>query len=193
MRCCMLHARDLTDGLMCPRGTCSAPCHQMCDEKNVANVSAGTSACTAGTFYCRNRGHQPITLNSSFVDDNICGGCRSASFRRCARGLCRCLVFRTIACRWPQLADQAIKLKYSNKIIPVALQTVAMAPTRRRACARTSAPRRARRPVRRCDRPPRTRELATRWGSMRPHSQCCGPPTVRVYYAECCGPCARTW
>ena len=36
-------------------------------------VLIGTSACTAGTFYCRNRGHQPLTLNSSFVDDNICG------------------------------------------------------------------------------------------------------------------------
>lgn len=34
---------------------------------------AGTSACSNGRFYCRNRGHQPLVLNSSFVDDGICG------------------------------------------------------------------------------------------------------------------------
>jgi len=33
----------------------------------------GTSACSNGRFYCRNRGHQPLLLNSSFVDDGICG------------------------------------------------------------------------------------------------------------------------
>ena len=36
---------------------------------------SGTSACSkfGGKFYCRNRGHQPLLLNSSFVDDGICG------------------------------------------------------------------------------------------------------------------------
>ena len=34
---------------------------------------AGTSACSNGQFYCRNRGHQPLLLNASFVDDGICG------------------------------------------------------------------------------------------------------------------------
>ena len=90
MRALRAACADLSDFLMCPRGTCDAPCHQMRGNKHT--VSAGTSACTAGTFYCRNRGHQPITLNSSFVDDSICGGCRSNSVKRCTVGLCRCLV-----------------------------------------------------------------------------------------------------
>ena len=34
---------------------------------------AGTAACAKGTFFCRNRGHMPLTLNASFVDDGICG------------------------------------------------------------------------------------------------------------------------
>ena len=34
---------------------------------------AGTSACPDGKFYCRNRGHVPLVINSSFVDDGICG------------------------------------------------------------------------------------------------------------------------
>ena len=34
---------------------------------------AGTSACAAGSFYCRNRGYEPLTLNSSMVDDGFCG------------------------------------------------------------------------------------------------------------------------
>ena len=33
----------------------------------------GTAACSNGRFYCRNKGHQPLVLNSSFVDDGICG------------------------------------------------------------------------------------------------------------------------
>ena len=33
----------------------------------------GTAACSNGRFYCRNKGHQPLLLNSSFVDDGICG------------------------------------------------------------------------------------------------------------------------
>lgn len=36
-------------------------------------VFAGTSACSNGRFYCRNRGHQPLIINASFVDDGICG------------------------------------------------------------------------------------------------------------------------
>ncbi len=36
-------------------------------------LSAGTSACPAGAFYCRNRGHEPKLLSASFVDDGICG------------------------------------------------------------------------------------------------------------------------
>ncbi|KAL3130419.1 hypothetical protein ABBQ38_008242 [Trebouxia sp. C0009 RCD-2024] len=35
----------------------------------------GTSACSNGRFYCRNRGHQPRLVNSSFVDDGICDCC----------------------------------------------------------------------------------------------------------------------
>ena len=35
--------------------------------------TAGTSACALGSFFCRNRGHTPKRLNSSMVDDSICG------------------------------------------------------------------------------------------------------------------------
>lgn len=34
---------------------------------------AGTSACPNGVFFCRNRGHEPKLLATSFVDDGICG------------------------------------------------------------------------------------------------------------------------
>ncbi|KAF8065786.1 glucosidase 2 subunit beta [Scenedesmus sp. PABB004] len=34
----------------------------------------GTSACP-GVFYCRNRGHEPKLLSSSFVDDGVCDCC----------------------------------------------------------------------------------------------------------------------
>ena len=34
---------------------------------------AGSSACANGIFYCRNRGHEPLRLNSSLVDDGVCG------------------------------------------------------------------------------------------------------------------------
>lgn len=35
----------------------------------------GTSACSDGRFYCRNRGHQPMVLVSQFVDDGVCDCC----------------------------------------------------------------------------------------------------------------------
>eukprot|EP00879_Flechtneria_rotunda_P005269 GHRR01005555.1.p1 GENE.GHRR01005555.1~~GHRR01005555.1.p1 ORF type:complete len:448 (+),score=103.22 GHRR01005555.1:129-1472(+) len=35
----------------------------------------GTSACPNGVFYCRNRGHEPKLLATSFVDDGICDCC----------------------------------------------------------------------------------------------------------------------
>ena len=38
-----------------------------------AGCLAGTSACAAGSFYCQNRGYEPLKLNSSMVDDGICG------------------------------------------------------------------------------------------------------------------------
>ena len=40
-------------------------------------LCAGTSACPNGSFYCRNRGHQPLRLNASMVDDQLCGACCS--------------------------------------------------------------------------------------------------------------------
>lgn len=33
----------------------------------------GTSACVNGNFYCANLGDEPRLLNSSFVDDGVCG------------------------------------------------------------------------------------------------------------------------
>ena len=35
----------------------------------------GTSACPVGRFYCANRGHRPLTLNASSVDDGVCDCC----------------------------------------------------------------------------------------------------------------------
>eukprot|EP00897_Mesotaenium_endlicherianum_P002647 jgi/Mesen1/240/ME1142463C07567 len=35
----------------------------------------GTSACSEGRFYCRNRGHAPLTVFSSRVNDGICDCC----------------------------------------------------------------------------------------------------------------------
>eukprot|EP00271_Cylindrocystis_brebissonii_P007741 TRINITY_DN213_c0_g1_i1.p1 TRINITY_DN213_c0_g1~~TRINITY_DN213_c0_g1_i1.p1 ORF type:complete len:687 (+),score=192.78 TRINITY_DN213_c0_g1_i1:227-2062(+) len=35
----------------------------------------GTSACALGMFYCRNRGHKPLTVFSSRVNDGICDCC----------------------------------------------------------------------------------------------------------------------
>eukprot|EP00878_Enallax_costatus_P000980 GHUV01001112.1.p1 GENE.GHUV01001112.1~~GHUV01001112.1.p1 ORF type:complete len:580 (+),score=160.69 GHUV01001112.1:58-1797(+) len=35
----------------------------------------GTSACPNGEFYCRNKGHEPKLLSTSFVDDGICDCC----------------------------------------------------------------------------------------------------------------------
>lgn len=36
-------------------------------------LCVGTSACPNGHFYCKNIGHTPSILNSSFVDDGYCG------------------------------------------------------------------------------------------------------------------------
>ena len=38
-----------------------------------AALLAGTSACSNGEFYCPNLGAVPVVLNSSMVDDGICG------------------------------------------------------------------------------------------------------------------------
>lgn len=35
----------------------------------------GSSACSSGSFYCRNRGHKARKLSSTFVDDGICDCC----------------------------------------------------------------------------------------------------------------------
>ncbi|WIA37222.1 hypothetical protein OEZ86_014172 [Tetradesmus obliquus] len=35
----------------------------------------GTSACPNGVFYCRNKGHEPRLLATSFVDDGVCDCC----------------------------------------------------------------------------------------------------------------------
>lgn len=46
-------------------------------------LCAGTSACPNGSFYCRNRGHQPLRLNASMVDDQLCGACCLLAQRLC--------------------------------------------------------------------------------------------------------------
>jgi hypothetical protein len=55
-RCSDLDVRDPTAPLSC--------------------THAGTAACPNGVFYCRNRGHEPKLLATSFVDDGVCGGWR---------------------------------------------------------------------------------------------------------------------
>lgn len=37
------------------------------------NRIPGTSACSNGSFYCRNRGFEPKIISSPFVDDGVCG------------------------------------------------------------------------------------------------------------------------
>lgn len=37
------------------------------------NRVPGTSACSNGSFYCRNRGFEPKIISSPFVDDGVCG------------------------------------------------------------------------------------------------------------------------
>ena len=39
------------------------------------NQPTGTSACPVGRFYCANKGHRPLTLNASSVDDGVCDCC----------------------------------------------------------------------------------------------------------------------
>ena len=54
---------------------------------------AGTSACPNGHFYCRNKGFVPLLLNSSMVDDSICGALPASCLGQQWQ-LCRVVVAR---------------------------------------------------------------------------------------------------
>ena len=147
---------------------------------------AGTSACPAGTFYCRNRGHQPLVLTSSFVDDGICGAppiflhvlrAAVAAFRlrsaicagtrrpacACVHG-CACSGLVPISC-WRLSARTSLHGARKDRAIRLNVfcaQTAAMGRMRRGAHAGMTARSRVARLGRRCRLPPRRLAPATR-------------------------------
>ena len=60
-------------GELCARGEVEMAREWSPQCRSPAAHNAGTSACPNGSFYCRNRGHEPKVLSSAFVDDGICG------------------------------------------------------------------------------------------------------------------------
>ena len=48
----------------------------------------GTSACSNGSFHCRNRGHQPVTVPSSRVGDGVCDCCDGSDERAAGGAAC---------------------------------------------------------------------------------------------------------
>ncbi len=76
----------------------------------------GSSACIGGTFYCRNRGHQPRVLYASFADDGICGD------------FCYAWRFASEAAR-RLFAEHAGRARPCSRIPAAAIQTVQPAMT----------------------------------------------------------------
>mmetsp|Transcript_39000 Transcript_39000/g.69880 ORF Transcript_39000/g.69880 Transcript_39000/m.69880 type:complete len:548 (-) Transcript_39000:39-1682(-) len=72
----------------CLDGSRQVPLHAInddfCDCVNGSD-EPGTSACPRGTFYCKNLGHTPKVLPSSFVNDSVCDCCDGSDE---AKGVC---------------------------------------------------------------------------------------------------------
>jgi len=77
-------ARFQGETFVCDGGAVSLPFSRVnddyCDCADGAD-EPGTSACSNGSFHCRNRGHQPVNVPSSRVGDGVCDCCDGSDER----------------------------------------------------------------------------------------------------------------
>jgi protein kinase C substrate 80K-H len=82
-------ARFQGETFVCDGGAVSLPFSRVnddyCDCADGAD-EPGTSACSNGSFHCRNRGHQPVNVPSSRVGDGVCDCCDGSDERAASRG-----------------------------------------------------------------------------------------------------------
>ena len=82
-------ARFQGETFVCDGGAVSLPFSRVnddyCDCADGAD-EPGTSACSNGSFHCRNRGHRPVNVPSSRVGDGVCDCCDGSDERAASRG-----------------------------------------------------------------------------------------------------------